>query len=557
MKSRFRASLACAAALLLAGVAHADALVDNVDGVALDAKGKVIHFNGLLIGKDGRITKLLTRKDKRPESLDWRNDMHGAVLIPGMIDAHGHVMDLGFRELSLDLSDTSSLEEAKAKIAAFAKANPDRPWILGGGWNQEKWGLGRFPTAKDLAGISDRPIWLTRADGHAGWANDVAMKAADITTKTNAPQGGRIETGPDGAPSGVFVDAATDLIDSKVPKPNPRDYDAAFISAQQALLSVGVTATADMGTTLDDWMAYRRAGDRGNLRVRIMSYAKGPDTAAIIAGPGPTPWLYDDRLKVVGIKLYADGALGSRGAWLKAPYSDAPKQTGIQMLSDDQLLNLMSRGAMDNFQIAVHAIGDAANKEVLTAIDELSETYKGDRRWRIEHAQIVDPADLPLFEKHGIIASMQPVHATSDMHMAEARLGEDRLQGAYAWRWMLDHDVPLAFGSDYPVESPNPFVGWAVAFTRQDANGMPFGGWHPEQAVTREQAWRAFTQGGAYAGFAENEFGTLAPGQMADFLVVDRDPMLASPTELRNLKVLETWIGGRLVWQRKGGAGKQ
>ena len=550
MKSRFRGAIA-AAALLLAGTAHADALIDNVDGIALNDKGEVVHFNGLLIGKDGRVVKLLSRKDKRPETLDWRNDLHGAVLIPGMIDAHGHVMDLGFRELSLDLSDTNSLEEAKAKIAAFAAANPDRPWILGGGWNQEKWGLGRFPTAQDLAGISDRPIWLSRADGHAGWANDVAMKAADVTAKTKAPAGGRIEKGSDGAPSGVFVDAATQLIDTVVPKPNPRDYDAAFIRAQQKLLSDGITATADMGTTLDDWMTYRRAGDRGDLRVRIMSYARGPEVAATIAGPGPTPWLYDDRLKVVGIKLYADGALGSRGALLKAPYSDAPDQKGLQLLSQDQLLNLMSRGAMDRFQIAVHAIGDAANREVLDAIGELSETYKGDRRWRIEHVQIVDPVDLPRLGRNGIISSMQPTHQTSDRQMAEARLGPDRLEGAYAWRTIQSDGGKLAFGSDFPVEAPDPFAGFAAAISRTGPDGQPFGGWRPQDAVSRIQALAAYTTGAAFAEFAEKSLGSLTPGHRADFILVDRDIMLASPSDIRATKLLETWVNGRPVYQAK------
>jgi predicted amidohydrolase YtcJ len=217
-------------------------------------------------------------------------------------------------------------------------------------------------------------------------------------------------------------------------------------------------------------------------------------------------------------------------------------------MSDDVIRNLMSRAAMDGFQVAVHAIGDKANQQVLDAIDALSDTYKGDRRWRIEHAQIVDPADLPRFGQHGIVASMQPMHMVSDMKMAEARLGPDRLAGAYAWASMLKNNVPLAFGTDYPVESPNPFPGWAAAFTRQDANGEPYGGWQPQEAITREQAWKAYTQGGAYAGFAEDKYGRLAPGQRADFIVVDRDPEMASASDLRQTKVLETWIGGEKMY---------
>ena len=468
-----------------------------------------------------------------------------------MIDAHGHVMELGFRALELDLSDTKSLAEAQAKIAAYIKANPERRWILGGGWNQETWGLGRFPTAAELDAVTgDLPVWLERADGHAAWANSAAMKAAGVTAATATPAGGRIEKAG-GRPSGVFVDAAMDLVRKVVPQPLGKDRNAAFIRAQDILLSYGVTATADMGTSLDDWLTYRRIADRGDLRVRIMSYGMGVDTAIQIGGTGPSQWLYDDRLRLVGVKLYADGALGSRGAWLKAPYADAPGQSGAGFMSDTLIRNLMSRAAMDNYQIAVHAIGDRANAQVLGAIEELSDTYKGDRRWRIEHAQIVDPADLPRFGRNGIVASMQPVHETSDRLMAEARLGAQRLTGAYAWASMLKNGAHLAFGSDYPVERPDPWAGWAAAMTRQGPDGEPFGGWQPQEVVTREQAWWAYTGGAAYAGFAEKQFGSLEPGQKADFVIVDRDPLNASPTELRATKVLETWIGGQKVWERR------
>jgi len=541
-----------AAALLVAATpAIADSLVDNVNGMTLDKDGKVVRFNGVLMTPDGKVIRLMQPSDKRPDKLDWRADMKGRVLLPGFIDAHGHVMELGFRDVELDLSGTKSLDEAKARIAAYVAANPDKKWILGGGWNQELWGLGRFPTAADLdAVVGDRPVWLSRVDGHASWANTAAMKAAGVTAKSVSPAGGRIEkTGAQ--PNGVFVDAAQELVNKAVPQPLPKDRDAAFLKAQAKLLSLGVTATADMGSSLDDWLSYRRAGDAGALRIRIMSYASGVETAVRIGGAGPTLWLYADRLHMGGVKLYADGALGSRGAWLKAPYSDAPKESGLGFLADDVIRNLMSRAAMDNYQVAVHAIGDKANAQVLDAIAELSETYKGDRRWRIEHAQIVDPADLPRFGQHGTIASMQPTHQTSDRAMAEARLGPDRLAGAYAWASMLKNGSVLAFGSDYPIESPDPFAGWAAAFTRQDADGQPYGGWRPEEKLTREQAWWAFTGAAAYAGFAEDRFGRLAPGQRADFIIVDRDPLLASPTDLRATKVEETWVGGHKEYVRK------
>jgi predicted amidohydrolase YtcJ len=268
----------------------------------------------------------------------------------------------------------------------------------------------------------------------------------------------------------------------------------------------------------------------------------------LIGGPGPTVWLYDDRLRMGGLKIYLDGALGSRGAWLKAPYADAPDQVGLPRINGTQLRNLMSRAAIDKFQVAVHAIGDAANAEVLDAIEELSETYGGDRRWRIEHAQVVDPADIARFAAHGTIASMQPVHQTSDRLMAEARLGAGRLTGAYAWRSLLASGAPLAFGSDAPVEAPDTLEGLAVAISRSDASGEPFGGWRPEETLSREQALAAYTAGAAYAGFADGRFGRLAVGERADFLVLDRDPLFANAQEIREIRVLQTWIGGVRVY---------
>ena len=537
---------------MLPVAASADGIVDNVNGMTLDKDGKVVRFQALLVTPDGKVSKLLSAKDKRPDKLDWRADLKGRTLLPGMIDAHGHVMELGFRALELDLSDTKSLAEAQAKIAAYAQANPDKSWIIGGGWNQEAWGLGRFPTAADLdAAVGNRPVWLSRADGHASWGNSAALKAAGVTAKSVSPPGGRIEKGAGGLPAGVFVDAAQGLVARVVPQPLGKDRNAAFLKAQAILLSYGITATADMGTSIDDWLTYRRIGDAGGLRVRIMSYGAGVDTTVQIGAVGPSPWLYNDRLKLVGVKLYADGALGSRGAWLKAPYADAPGQSGAGFINDTVMRNLMSRAAMDGYQVAVHAIGDRANAEALGSIEEMAQTYKGDRRWRIEHAQIVDPVDLPRFGKYGTIASMQPTHQTGDRVMAEARLGPQRLAGAYAWASMLKNGAKLAFGSDFPVEKPDPWAGWAAAFTRQDADGQPFGGWRPEEAVTREQAWWAFTGGAAYAGFAEDRIGRLAPGLRADFIVVDRDPLLASPADLRATKVQETWVGGEKVWERK------
>ncbi|MCD2322699.1 amidohydrolase [Sphingomonas sp. IC-56] len=549
--ARLLTPLLAATALLSAPAALADGLVDNVNGITLGTRGEVVRFSAMQIDRSGKVVRLFSGKEKRPRKLEWRTDMGGRTLVPGMIDAHGHVMGLGSQLLLLDLSQTRSLDEALEKIRSYAAANPNK-WIVGSGWNQERWGLGRFPTAADLdRAVSDRPVWLERVDGHAGWANTRALAAAGITAATKDPSGGRIERAAGGAPAGVLVDAARTLVEKVIPQPTPRERNAAFLAAQDKLLSLGVTATADMGTTIEDWLTYRRIGDMNLLKLRIMSYAHGVDTALTVAGQGPTPWLYGDRLRMGGIKIYDDGALGSRGAWLKAPYADAPNEKGLGFLSDDQLLNMMTRGSMDGFQIAVHAIGDRANQQALDAIEVLADTYKDDRRWRIEHAQIVDPKDLPRFGKYGIIASMQPVHQTSDRTMAEARLGEGRLNGAYAWRSILQLGGRLAFGSDFPVESPDPWAGWAASFTRQDPQGQPPGGWRMQDAVTREQGWAGFTTGAAYAGFAETKIGRLTPGLLADFLIVDRDPLTAQPNELRATKVLETWVGGYKAWPAK------
>jgi predicted amidohydrolase YtcJ len=331
-------------------------------------------------------------------------------------------------------------------------------------------------------------------------------------------------------------------------RPRPEDRDQALLKAQAALLARGITAVADMGTTIEDWQTYRRAGDAGALQLRIMAYAEGVEAMILIGGPGPTPWLYDDRLRLNGVKLTLDGALLSRAAALKAPYADAPTSKPTLRLSDTQLKNLMSRAAMDRFQPAIEASGDAAGSAVLDALGELSDTYKGDRRWRIENAEVFDPADLPRLAGKGMALSVQPQQFAIGSTVAATRLGEARVARAYAWKALADAGASLAFGAAGQAE---PFAGLALAVTRQRADGEPFGGWQPEQRLTREAALAASTVGGAWAGFAEGRFGRLAKGQRADFLLLDRDPLLVTPAELRATRVIQTWVGGRLVFQAK------
>ena len=342
-------------------------------------------------------------------------------------------------------------------------------------------------------------------------------------------------------------------------QPRPEDRDQALAKAQQALLARGITAVADMGTTMEEWQTYRRAGDLGTLTLRIMAYAEGVDAMILIGGPGPTPWLYDGRLRLNGLKLALDGALLSRSAALKAPYADAPTSKASIRLGDTQLRNLMSRAAMDGFQVAVDASGDKASEALLGALDELSGTYKGDRRWRIEQAETIDPADLPRLAGKGAIVSMQPLQAMLGSTVAEARLGPARLAGAYAWKSLANAGAALTFGSGAGVSgsTAEPFAAISYAITRQSADGQPFGGWQAQERLTREAALTAFTAGAAYAGFAEGHFGRLTKGQRADFLLIESDPLLATPAELRAMRVLQTWIGGKLVYQANDGAAIQ
>jgi predicted amidohydrolase YtcJ len=528
-------------AALLASPGFSATLIDHANGIQVDAKGGLQHFTGLLIGDDGKVVRVLRAGDARPKA-NTKIDAQGRTLLPGLIDAHGHVTELGFAALQLDLTGTSSLADVQQRLRTYAAAHPGARWILGRGWNQELWPDKKFPTAADLDVIvPDRPVVLDRVDGHALVANSAAMKAARVTAATPAPGGGRIE-------NGLFVDNAKEFITKAVPAATDAEVDQALAKAQDILLGYGITAAGSMSTTAADWHAMRRAGEVGRLQVRFMVYAD--ELKLLSEVPHPTPWLYADRLRMPGIKFYADGALGSRGAFLKQPYSDKPDSRGLQFHSDSELASLTETAASHGFQIATHAIGDAANAQVIGAYEKLSARYGKNQRWRIEHFQIVDPADIPRIAPAGIVASMQPTHQTSDRLMAEKRLGPDRLAGAYAWQTVLRSGAKLAFGSDFPVESPNPFPGLSAAVSRQDMNGQPPGGWIPSQRLSFPQALQAFTRDAAYAGFADDRIGALEPGKWADFILVDRDPTEVDAQALGRTQVLETWIAGKKAWRQ-------
>jgi hypothetical protein len=526
---------------LLASPAWSNTLVVNINGIQVGPDGRLQHFGTLVIGDDGKVQAAVPTVQTMSVD-DTVVDGKGRTLLPGLIDAHGHVLDLGMTQMTVQLVGTSSIADLQQRLRDYAAAHPNDSWIVGFGWNQELWPDKRFPTAADLdAVVSDRPVVLERVDGHAVVANSTAMKAAGITAQTAAPSGGRIE-------NGLFVDAARSLIDKAIPARTPTQSDEALAKAQAQLLSVGVTGVGSMSTSIEDWEAMKRAGAAGTLNVRLMAYIGAAQAAE--ANMRPTGWLYDDRLRAVGVKLFADGALGSRGAWLKQPYSDKPETRGLQFHSDSEMLQLADAAASNGFQIATHAIGDAANAQVVSTYEALSKKYGRDRRWRIEHFQIADPADIPRLAPAGIIASMQPTHQTSDRLMAEKRLGPNRLAGAYAWQTVLKSGARLAFGTDFPVESPNPFPGLGAAVSREDMKGQPPGGWIPSERLTFAQALSAYTRGAAYAGFAEDKIGSLEPGKWADFILIDRDPTKVDALSLGNTQVLETWVAGKRVWQR-------
>ena len=550
--------LIAAVAALLASPAWSNTLMSNVDGLQVGPDGKLQRFSALLIGDDGKVLNTFASLDTVRVKASRMIDGQGRTLLPGLIDAHGHVVDspgggagLGLFLSQLDLTQTNSVTDLQRRLADYAAGNPEADWIRGRGWNQELWADKRFPTAADLDSIvSDRPVVLERVDGHATVVNSAALRAARITAETRDPAGGKIERDAAGKPTGLLVDAASELVESKVPRLTAEQLETALMKAQEALLSVGVTAAADMGTSAKGWSTMENLARSGRLKVRIMAYSDGLAPLTRIAKNGPSPWLFGDRLRAVGVKLYADGALGSRGAWLKQPYADKHDTRGLRFLTDAELRDQAGRAAALGYQVAVHAIGDAANAQVLSAYENLSGKYGNARRWRIEHFQIADPVDIKRLAPAGIIASMQPTHQTSDRLMAEARLGPDRLGGAYAWQSVLKSGARIALGSDFPVESPNPFPGLSAAVSRQDMNGQPPGGWLPAERLTIEQALDGFTRSAAYAGFAETKIGALEPGKWADFILVDRDISSVDPKALARTQVLETWVAGKKVWER-------
>jgi predicted amidohydrolase YtcJ len=553
MTIMLRLSLAVAMTFVGHALPAAELLVDNVNGYTLDSAGKLHRFEALLVDK-GRVVATGSHADMAKRA-DGANvlDGKGRTLLPGLIDAHGHVMGLGAMTMQADLTATTSLDAALSRVKAFAAANPEDPWVIGRGWNQVTWKLGRFPTAKELdAVVADRPALLRRIDGHAAWANSAALKLAGIDKDTKDPNGGRIERDAEGNPSGVLVDGAIELVAAKVPPPTAAQRSRALTEALRQMASLGLTGVADAGIDQSTYALYKQFADKGKLTTRIyaMIGGTGEDFDAI-SKDGPLLGYGNDFLSVRSVKLYADGALGSRGAALLAPYSDDAKNTGLLFNTPAELTAMIGKALGKGYQVCVHAIGDKANREVLDSFAAAYKEVGGKQlRNRIEHAQVVALADIPRFVDLDLIASMQPTHATSDMNMAEDRVGPERIKGAYAWQRFLKQGTRIAGGSDFPVESANPFFGLHAAVTRQDHDGHPPGGWYPDQAMTAVQALRAFTLDAAYASHQEKTLGTLEPGKWADFILVDQDIFTIDPKAIWSTRVLGTWVGGTNVYEQ-------
>jgi predicted amidohydrolase YtcJ len=506
--------------------------------------------------KDGRIAfagsarEAMTMRGPRTHLLELGN----RTVIPGIVDAHVHLLGLGMSLRTLDLRGTTSYEEIIRRVADRAKEVRPGEWIRGRAWNQNDWPDTRFPTHDALSrAVPNNPVILTRVDGHAILVNARALELAGVTAATPDPDGGRIIRNPDGSPSGVLVDHAEGLVERVVPPPSTDEVRSATLAAIAEANRWGITGIHDAGVdagTIDIYEALARSG-RFGLRDYVMVTGDSANLARYFSR-GPQQALYDGRIWIRAIKLYADGALGSRGAALLEDYSDEPGNRGLLRTDSATLVRLSIAALRHGFQVCVHAIGDRANRMVLDAYQAaLDSVPTADHRFRIEHAQILHRQDLPRFAELGVIPSMQASHQTSDMYWATNRLGWSRVQGAYAWRSLLNTGVVIPNGTDTPVEPINPLIGFHAAVTRQDANGWPAGGWFPAERLTREEALQAMTIWPAYASFMEALSGSLTPGKYADLTVLDQDILTAAPDRILETNVVLTIVGGQTVYERR------
>jgi predicted amidohydrolase YtcJ len=475
-------------------------------------------------------------------------DARGGTIIPGFNDSHGHLEALGDSLETLDLRGTKSVEEIAGIVRQTVRDHQPGEWIRGHSWDQNNWTGKQFPTAELLsAAAPENPVYLTRVDGHAGWANRKALEIGGITAATPDPPGGKVLRDAAGAPTGVLIDRAQGLVAGRIPPPGEQQVRERLRRAALACVRLGITTVHDAGVSREVLDAYRALIREHQLPIRIYAMIAGDSELwREFLKRGPE---LGDRLTIRSIKLMADGALGSRGAALKEPYADDPGNSGLLILQEKDIERVARDAVSHGFQVNTHAIGDRANRTVL---DAYAAALGGanDRRFRIEHAQVVSLEDAQLFQRYSVLASMQATHATSDMPWAEARLGPERVKGAYAWRRLLSLGVHVPNGSDFPVEDPNPLWGFYAAVSRQDHNGNPPGGWFPDQRMTREEALRSWTIEGAYAAFEEKSKGSLVPGKLADFVVLSDDIMRIPPAQILKTRVTMTVVGGEVVYSQ-------
>jgi predicted amidohydrolase YtcJ len=480
-----------------------------------------------------------------------RVDLNGKTVIPGLIDSHAHLYGLALSLSQAQLQGTTSKEEVIRVLREHEQHLPEGDWLLGRGWDQNDWVLREFPSRRDLdTAFPDRPVWLRRIDGHAGWANSAALAMADQDLSGDwQPQGGFIHRDKLGQASGVLIDGAMALVQKTVPEISQELLQASLDLALQQMVRLGLTGMHEMGINQSVLELYQQRIRAGRFPTRVYAFTDGTgQTLEWLCGNGAVE---DEsgRLYMRSVKLYIDGAMGSRGAALLADYADDTGNSGLLFMPPEELEANIDKALACGFQVGVHAIGDRGNRVALDAFEAAMQRYpENPGRHRVEHAQTLTATDIPRFSQLGIIAAMQPTHATSDMYWIEGRLGPDRVLYAYAWRSLLDSGARLALGSDFPVEHVNPMLGIHAAVTRQDVKGWPQGGWYPQQKLSREEAVRGFTLDAAYAGFMEKSVGSLESGKRADFIVLDQNVFEIEAAEIHTIKVLQTWLDGEMVY---------
>ncbi len=545
--SAFKSFVHCIWLVAFCNVAWGDSWLHNISGYTSTAEG-IREFSVLVFDDAGRVVAIGDESLLGGSPEVGRIDGGGLTLLPGLIDAHAHVYSFGLLKTSLDLAGVPSVDEAAIRIRDYARDHPHADWILGRGWNQVLWPVKEFPIAAQIdAVVSDRPVWLERIDGHAGWANSAAMKIAGIDNDTPDPVGGKILRDDNGNATGVLIDKAMGIMVASLPETDRDDYRAALLSAVDTLAAEGITSVHDAGIDLMNAEVYLSMADNDELGIRI--YAMTGGAGEVLDAIGKPLHAYgNDHLEIASVKLYSDGALGSRGAAMIEPYSDDAENRGLAFWTQDELDAFVKKANDLGFQVGIHAIGDLGNRMALDAFEKAQHGKPSRLRNRIEHAQIIQLEDIPRFAELGVIAAMQPTHATSDKNMAEDRIGPDRILGGYAWRRLLTTGAVIASGSDFPIELSNPFHGLYAAVTRQDRDGQPEGGWYPDQALTRAEALHSFTLAAAYAAHQEDRLGSLEPGKWADFILIDRNYFTIPASEIDDIRVVQTWVGGEKIF---------